>query len=160
MAKRPTKSQEPEVGSFEASEADSDALEEALVGEATEEPAEAEEPAEVDPGAEIEAALADPLAWVLAKVDAGLGPVGIITNHSRKARAAVLALDQAAGERPRTLSLDRARLGVAGVEVKGYSSVEQLRNLRLGAAWIQEGCSQRMLDATRRALRKDAEVLY
>jgi hypothetical protein len=160
MAKRPTKSQEPEVGSFEASEADSGVLEEALVGDSTEEPTEALESAEVDPGAEIETALAEPLAWILAQVDAGKGPVGIITNHSRNARAAVLALDQAAGDRPRTLSIDRARLGVAGVEVKGYSAVEQLRGLKLGAAWIQAGCSQRMLDATKRALLKGAELLH
>ena len=148
MAKR--KSQDPESGDFEAPEAESEALEEALVGDATEEPAQ-EAVGPVDES--------DPLAWLLAKIDAGQGPIGILTSHSRKARAAILALDAVCGARVRTLSLDRARLGVSGVEVKAYSAPEQLRGKRLAAAWVQPGASQRLVDLLRRCLQKGGEVL-
>lgn len=101
----------------------------------------------------------DPIAWLLAKIDAGKGPIGILTGHSRKARAAILELDAACGERARTISLDRARLGVAGVEVKAYSAPEQLRGKRLASAWVQPGASQRLVDLLRRCLQKGGEVL-
>lgn len=101
----------------------------------------------------------DPIAWLLAKIDAGKGPIGILTGHSRKAREAILTLDAACGDRIRTLSLDRARLGVAGVEVKAYSAPEQLRGKRLASAWVQPGASQRLVDLLRRCLQKGGEVL-
>lgn len=125
-------------------------LEEALVGVLGEEP----EPSPVL----SEPDHSDPIAWLLDKIDAGKGPIGILTGHSRKARAAILELDAACGERARTISLDRARLGVAGVEVKAYSAPEQLRGKRLAAAWVQPGASQRLVDLLRRCLQKGGEV--
>ena len=101
----------------------------------------------------------NPVQWLLNQIDFGVGPIGIMTGHSRKSRAVISELDAACGDRPRTLSLDRARLGVAGVEVKAYSAPEQLRGSRLGAAWVQPGVSQRLVDAMRRALREDSPVL-
>lgn len=132
-------------------------LEEALVGVLGEE---ADCETEPEPGPVLsDPAGIDPIAWLLAKIDAGQGPIGILTGHSRKARSAILELDAACGDRPRTLSLDRARLGVSGVEVKAYSAPEQLRGKRLAAAWIQPGASQRLVDLLRRSLQKGGEVL-
>lgn len=130
-------------------------LEEALVGvleESEEIEAAVVAPVESDPAG------IDPVSWLLAQVDAGRGPIGILTGHSRTARGAILQLDAACGDRPRTLSLDRARLGVAGVEVRAYSASEQLRGARLGAAWVQSGAPARLVDLLRRCLQKGAKV--
>jgi hypothetical protein len=134
-----------------------DSLEEALLPE-PELAAEPEPEPEPEPVAEVEAEPGQAGSWLLAQIDAGNGPIGILTNHSRKARAALLELDAACGDRVRTLSLDRARLGVAGVEVKAYSAPEQLRGARLGAAWVQSCASPRMVDLLRRSLQKGAKV--
>lgn len=93
------------------------------------------------------------LDFLLRLIDAGRSPIALACGHSREARRLLMELDAAAGERPRTLSLDRMRLGVAGVEVFGCPQTYHVRGKRWAAAYVAPVASAKMIDLVRRAVK-------
>lgn len=120
----------------------------------------AEEEASLDEAQDAPEVESD-LATLLPYVDAGK-PVAILCSSFRAARKAVLDLDKIAGDRTRTLSQERARLGFAGGSVvRGFCQAYQMRakGKKLGAVLVLPGCNPRLLDALRRNLNKEAVTL-